>query len=690
MIKLTNILKKITLRKLSEECIPCQKKQQLSEYSDKTIKDTIERWKQISPNIEDNQAKQLIQRFDQIKSGLKQKFDIIVLPDELKKGNNYLDIDKYSYNDLVNLINSIPENPEKIKKEAVARFNKQGVDKPLAQSYVARFLNKKENLKYATEHGTEDETFSKKEVLDFIPKNLIQKELYLDPRNWRWEPFEQMLDALFPREYKEVEGEENSASTNADKVFDDGTIEIYKGDDVNKCISYNPSLPGEKRKKYGWCVTQPGNVNYDHYRFEERTPTFYIIFDRSKPSTPDISPFDNQWHAFVIQANKDGKSYIITGADNRIDNRVESWKGISKIVPKETWEKLKNLKEYFKSIPLSAVERGRKFASGKTLSADEFKELSQDDKILYVQGKSSKNELTDDILKILPKYKISYEGRSTTLANVAIDSGQQFTWNQLKDHESLARRYAIFRFRHTNYGSVPIPFPFIKFLDEESQLKYFNTFPKTTKFDWVEEYFGPKITKIYVEGEANKLSYLPKEAINYIPSNLRGIYNTLFQLQQNWVEEKPNEADLQTSPDLGVEPNRITYQQYIKIPKNDRDRAIELSNKSQDIMYSIPTVFKGQQNYYLLPMNVLKNTFKTEGDWVIIDDNDKIVQKLNNLNDLTINNEGIFSVEIQNDKINRLYPVNKVKIDGSVINLKENIYEDWDKYSLKRRAGILK
>ena len=41
-------------------------------------------------------------------------------------------------------------------------------------------------------------------------------------------------------------------------------------------------------------------------------------------------------------------------------------------------------------------------ASGKNLSLQEFKELSQDEKILYVQGKAQKNQLTPEILKILP------------------------------------------------------------------------------------------------------------------------------------------------------------------------------------------------------------------------------------------------------------------------------------------------
>lgn len=666
---------------LYEDCKSCQKR--LFEYSDKTIKDTIERWKQDTPNIEDNQAKQLIQRFDQVKAGLKNKLDILVLPDDLKKGYNYLDIDKYSYNDMVNLINSIPENPDKIKKEAINKFTKQGIDKPLAQSYVARFLNKKENLKYAVEHGTEDGNFSKKEVLEFIPKYLLQKEMYLDPRNWRWENFEQMLDALFPREYKETENE-NNADTNADKVFDNGIIEIYRGDDVNKCISYNPTL-STKQKKYGWCVTQPGNTNYDYYRFEDREPTFYIVFDRSKPSTPNQAPFDDQWHAFVIQVNKDGKSYVVTGANNRADNKVNSWEEINNIVPPETWENIKNLKEYFKPIGLSPVELGRKFAAGKNLSVEQFKELNQDNKILYIQGKASKNSLTNDILKILPKYKISYEGRSTTLANIAIDNGQEFSWNQLKDYESLAKRYAIFRFRHTNYSKTPIPLPFIKFLDNESRLKYFKTFPKTLKFEYVEKYFGSEIAKIYVEDLISKLEYLPYSSLSYIPKEYKSLYEILFKFQQNWKEDDPDEEDIQSSPDLFVNPIRINLDQFKNISKDERNKIIDIYIKNPNninIKSSLPLI--GQNNnqiFYFLPKEI--SEYSMEGAWVMIDNNNKIIKEFN-IEDLTINNEPATYID---ENTNIIQPLSNFKLNNKNIKLNEFIYE---RHKLQYKAGIIK
>jgi hypothetical protein len=182
---------------------------------------------------------------------------------------------------MVNLLKSLPQNEEKIKKEAIKKFvDKEQIDKATAQSYVARFMNKKKDLKYAVENGTEDERFTKEEVKKFIPARLLANDLYLDPRNYRWQNLEQMLDALFPTQIKVGEEGENLAETDADKIYSKGDIEVYKCDEVHKCIQYNPTVTTTSRKKYGWCVAQPGNTNYDFYRFQETSPTFYFIFDR--------------------------------------------------------------------------------------------------------------------------------------------------------------------------------------------------------------------------------------------------------------------------------------------------------------------------------------------------------------------------------------------------------------------------
>ena len=649
-------------------------------YADKVVKAMVDKWKAESSSATESISKQLINRFSEIKDSLPQKLAIAVIPDELKQKNSYKDITQYSFEDMVKLIASIPENPDKIKKDAIKNFvEKDGIDRNTAQSYVARFMTKRDDLKFAGKEGSD---ISKEDLDQFVSKRLIMNNAYLDPRNWTWEPFEQMMDALFPAAGKSIEGEENTVSTDADKIYDKNGIEIYKGDDVHKCISYNPVE--KNQKKYGWCVTQPGNTNYDYYRFAESSPTFYFVFDRSKPSTGAKGGFDDQWHAFVLQANADGKSYIVTGANNRGDERASSWDAIANIVPKDTWNKIKGLKDYFKPIPLSGVERGRKFASGKKLSLDEFKELSQDEKILYIQGKASKNELTPDILAILPQYKINLEGRSTTLANVAIDSGQKFPYASLKDNDALAKRYAVFRFRHTNYEKDPIPLPYIKYLDDDAKKVYLDKFNDNHTFEYVEKFFGPTLTEYYVNKQIKNLDFLPPEATKYIKDpklkKLFSIYSKLFEPWKYSASIGMSEEELEkqsSMPELSVSPTPINQAQWVALSTPERKAIIALAEKYDQnpeystLIYALPYVIKdGSKTYALVPIDSDNYSYNK---WALVDDQGKTYKTLTGKSTLNGNTiEGGY-VDIDRTK-QRIFGMDDLKMDTS--DLKENVSKD--------------
>jgi hypothetical protein len=671
----------------------------INEYSAKFINDIVIRWKNENPKATEDLSKKLIKRFEEIQKGLTQKLNILSLSDELKKDENYLNIDKYSFDDIVKLIKSYPESLDKIKKDAIKLFvDKAGIDRNTAQSYVARFMNKREVLKYATENGLEDIGFEKEDILNLIPKRIQQNNLFYDPRNWDWVSFEQMLDAVFPSQ-KTVDGDDdNLATTDADKIYSENGIEIYKGDDINKCISYNP-IEKTKKRKYGWCVTQPGNTNYDFYRFEERSPTFYFVFDRNKPSTPEHAPFRDQWHAFVIQINKQDNSYIITGADNRGDIKAKTWEDISEIVPSDTWNKIKNLKKYFIPINLSPIELARKFSSGKNLSLDEFKELSQEEKILYVQGKASKQSLSKDILSILPNYRINLEGRTTTLANVAIDSGQTFTYNILKDNEALAKRYAIFRFRHTNYSKDPIPLPFVKYLDEEAKQKYLKTFEDNLSFELIDKYFGVDTLKQAINEQANLLGYIPEYLIRYIKDNkLKSLYEVYSKLYDSWSFDSNynNEELINNSfemPEQIVTPSLILYKDWIKMSREEREQIIELINKLDEdekylsFLYAAPYIIKdGNNEYVLLPKE--KNEYGYD-NWVLIDKDNKIIKNNISGENSFIGNIPLHSGYFSYGEPKRIYNIEDCVFDEN-INETLSLYKNWDKYQFMLKAGIIK
>lgn len=603
-------------------------KPRLEEYSEKFINNTIERWKTSDSNINDYVARRLIAKFDQIKQGIESKLDIVVLPDELKQNKNYLNLDKYSYDDLEKLIRSIPENPDKVKKAAIKRFVKGGTTKEAARSYVTRFMNKRNDLKVGFKSGIEELGLSADDIKEYIPDRLYRNENFLDPGNYKFEELEQLLDTIFPS-YAKVDDSPNTADTNADKIYEKNGIEIYKADSKNKCIEYNPTNPETSRKMYSWCVAQPGNSMYDNYRFREDAPTFYIVFDRSRSSEKETRDFKDPFHAFVIQAYKDGETYVVTDADNRGDKKADSWEEIPNKtdMPSELWGKLKELEEYFKPIPLSSTERARKLASGKNLSANEFKELAQDEKIMYTLGKAQQNALTDEILEILPKYKIKYEGRSTTLANVAIDGGQTFSYKQLEDNEALAKRYAVFRFRHTDYSKKPIPLPFVKFLDLEAQQKFADTFEDHHTFELLERFFNEEIVKKYVDKQSKALDYLPPKALPYInDSKLVSFYKVFNLLTQNWsfgsttFKEEADLSDIREMKIQAVNPNPLTALNWIKeLSGDDRKNILNLAkqystlegksleDKYSTLLYALPLVVqdeKAAEDYVLLPSNL--------------------------------------------------------------------------------------
>lgn len=673
----------------------------LKEYSNAIIDKVTKRWEAEDSNVTKHLAKQLINLFDQKRDSLRSKLPILVLPDELRQNDKYLDITQYSYSDIVRLLNSIPENPKTIKKAAIEKFaSKEQIDKPLAQSYVARFMNNREALKRGITNGIEDEDgnelFSKEQVIELIPKPLLKNNLYYDPNNWRWANFEQILDALFPSQAKSSEEEENTATTNADKIYDKDGIEIYKGDDRNKCISYNPIDPETKVKKYGWCVTQViGSNMYDNYRFKETAPTFYFVFDRSKPSSGPKGRFDDPWHVFVIQVEKNGQNYWVTDANNRGDNPAKSWEDISKIVPPDTWNKIKGLKDYFKPIKLNAAERGRKFASGRNLSLDEFKELPQDEKILYIQGKGSEDKITDDILNVLPKYKINFEGVTKTLAELAIQSGQTFSYSQLKDNEKLAQRYAVFRFRHTNFGQQPIPLPFVKYLDEPAKEKYLETFNDYLTYEYIEKYFGPEITEKYVNDQLEKLEYLPSEALKYVKDpKKRQLFKAYSQLFSTWEMDNPRIANLSNEQlenlrninTQVITPKPITEKEWKRMSDDDRSNilkvATQINGKEQylTLLYALPYIIQDKSNMYVL----VPKTLNIEDNWVLMDIKGNIIKdNINSANSTLVGetldeNNGYINIS----NFQRVYNISDLKINSS-----NNVSEEFRR--MQQLAGII-
>jgi len=333
---------------------------------------------------------------------------------------------------------------------------------------------------------------------------------------------------------------------------------------------------------------------------------------------------------------------------------------------------------------------------------------------MYVQAKASKNELkqTPGLLKILPAYKIKLQGRTTTLANIAIDSGQEFSYDDLKNYQQLAERYAIFRFRHTDYSKNPIPLSFIKYLDEPAKKTYLSKFGKENlTFEYVEKYFGEQATKDYVKNSLKTLDYLPSSATKYISNDevkkLFLLYSKLFENWQYDAGTNVNEEEINRKsvmPRAAVDPNPVTLEQWRNLSSSDRNNLVKLilqlknNEKYSTVLIGSPYIIKsGSTVYLLLPQNKLPEDIKLPSSnktsitwkWVITDVNGKILKS--DIDDSTsyIGENSLLSAYPDSDS-KRVYDINDVIINDEPLssNLKESI--DWDKRKLLHRAGIIR
>jgi hypothetical protein len=480
----------------------------LQEYSEKLIKGIVDKFKDAA---DERTIRNLIQTFDRVKDALATKKGVVI-PDRLKDGNRFKDITLYTFDELANLVRTLPVDEKKLKADAVTYYiNSEKIDPGTAKSYVDRFFRNKAELKAMVKGSDEEE---KKTALAQIPKKLQSRDLFTDIKNWSdFGELERMLDSLFPLKGSDTKDDSNDAETDADKIYSNGGVEIYIGDEQHKCINYG------KGNYYKWCVVQTGSENmYFNYRFSQygESRMFYIVIDRNRSDKKKVDKtFEDQWHAFVIHIGEKG-TYWVTGADNRVDKVVGSWDGIGEYIPSDIWSKIKGLKDSLKFVPPTRGEVLSQALKGKRLSVNDFNALPYEEKTAYIRTNSPSNIINSEL----------FAAFDNELKNLAINSGRKSSYEEIKDSPALAKRYAITRSRHENYGKMPIPLPFIKYLDNDSQRKYQKKFQEDyLDYDPLEKFFDKDIVKDYVSEKVKNLDYLPKEAKKYMDNKEKALYD---------------------------------------------------------------------------------------------------------------------------------------------------------------------
>lgn len=196
-------------------------------------------------------------------------------------------------------------------------YNEQGISDAAIAHYIERFKEIRDRRDF--------ERLAKK----YFPhinnvKDVTQYKKFKD--------LEKIVDA-FPEPFKK----NDVTLDGADAIYNNNGLEIYRATDKKACIKYGSG--------YSWCIsTKSGGNLFNTYRHQDQERMFYFVFDRKLPTS-------NPNHAIVVHVYKNGK-YGFSNANNKGDIDNISWNKVVSIKPQ-----LKNLKKYFKYIPLTDEER---------------------------------------------------------------------------------------------------------------------------------------------------------------------------------------------------------------------------------------------------------------------------------------------------------------------------------------------
>lgn len=605
----------------------------LNEYSQKIIDQMTALY--AAQGADEAEIKTYISRFDQLKAKLKQGHDsndskvMSLIPKDLLDKNRYLDILQWkNFEALKKAIIGLSKKNEDPYKQAIDFFLKdRNLEEPIIKFYVARFKKIVKDL----EQRVKDKDAS---AISLIPQELLKNGEYKNILNWRnFHQLERLLDAEFPPDATEQE-EINSAMTDADKVYEGNGIEIYQGNSQDRCVKYGHGMGNS----YSWCISRKDSSNmYSSYRFMgDRSRMFYFVFDRSRPSAKSSSGWKDKYHVIVIHVFEHGQ-YAVTDANNPGEDIVPSWEQLSKYMPSELWNKIKNLKEVFKYIPPSKAEKEIAALKGKTLTLDQFAELSYETKLAYINGGAKLNADQINLLDV-------------DLKNQYINLGNVMPFETISDNLPLIKRYITI---HFDRKDKPVAAEYLNYMSEESKQKYYEKFKDESylNYDHMLKYF-PEYLNDYINEYLKYKMYLPESYYNHMTSEQKNEYYQYSPAFDNTNIIILNDGENQI-PNYYLMPSIITSKQFISLePKHRRIFAEFLKELIQEGKFEDMDSTPYLTLYQCIPQNKkIKNGklyLKFEDIYKWIDEDGKIIEEI-----------------------------------------KEN-YENWDKYMLKKKAGLIK
>jgi hypothetical protein len=150
-------------------------------------------------------------------------------------------------------------------------------------------------------------------------------------------------------------------------------------------------------------------------------------------------------------------------------------------------------------------------------------------------------------------------------------------------------------------------------------------------------------------------------------------------------------------PEQIVNPILITYDEWKKLSSSEKDTILKLANKVNGnqkystFLYAVPYIIKdGAKEYILLPTNVDMENYMKYPNWVMIDKNNKIIKNNISGDQSTVGNEELGHGQFSSNDPKRVYSIDDTNLVTGDVNETEKLYENWDKYKLMVRAGIIK
>jgi hypothetical protein len=276
------------------------------------------------------------------------------------------------------------EYSDKVIKDMVAKFKSE--ERTLSDEQATYYISRFEKLK-------ESPRVTEKDITKYTFKDL-----------------EKLVDS-FPEETVSTKNI-NTAEVKGTAIYDDNNLEVYLGDERNKCVTYKAYTQQHSGGGYSWCIARSDSSNmFNNYRYGSdslNARIFYFVIDRDLPVT-------NKNHVFIVHVFDDGQ-YGYTSAFNDGDRTELSWDELTKLGT-PLFEKSVP-RELFKPKPLSDEEvKLYELTKDKVTTPDLDKHFNSNYRLVRAYIEIHEHELSDAQVKSL------VQGRKTELVNLYIVKG---------------------------------------------------------------------------------------------------------------------------------------------------------------------------------------------------------------------------------------------------------------------------